>query len=159
MIFYLSKSITLYVVYVWGGRCGREVPHFDSRPVSISDPRVGMTPLGLFGPEPDGNGPCLWTSCRANLCSIGLVVATKTISLCPSKDLEMLIHEKRYEKFERTHIYGTRATHENTSVSYSCKGTISWQLGQLITMFIPHITRKIGIFTKRLSKAFVSIHI
>ena len=39
-----------------------------------------------------------------------LVVATKTISLCPSKDLQMLIHEKRYEKFERTHIYGTRAT-------------------------------------------------
>ena len=28
----------------------------------------------------------------------------------------MLIHEKRYEKFERTHIYGTRATHENTLV-------------------------------------------
>lgn len=45
------------VVYVWGDRCGREVPHFDSRLVSISDPRVGMTPLGLFGPEPDGNGP------------------------------------------------------------------------------------------------------
>jgi len=90
---------------------------------------------------------------------MGLAVATKTISLCPSKDLEMLIHEKRYEKFERTHIYGTRATHENTSVSYSCKGTLSWQLGQLRTMFVPHITRKIGIFTKRLYKAFVSIHI
>lgn len=58
VIFYLSKSTTLYEVYVWGDRCGREVvPHFDSRPVSISDPRVGMTPLGLFGPEPDGNGP------------------------------------------------------------------------------------------------------
>ena len=53
VIFYLSKSTTLYEVYVWGDRCGREVPHFDSRPVSISDPRVGMTPLGLFGPEPD----------------------------------------------------------------------------------------------------------
>jgi hypothetical protein len=53
VIFYLSKSTTLYFVYVWGDRCGREVPHFDSRPVSISDPRVGMTPLGLFGPEPD----------------------------------------------------------------------------------------------------------
>lgn len=62
VIFYLSKTknTTLYVVYVWGDRCGREVPHFDSRPVSISDPRVGMTPLGLFGPEPDGTyNPCL----------------------------------------------------------------------------------------------------
>ena len=58
VIFYLSKSTTLYEVYVWGDRCGREVPHFDSRPVSISDPRVGITPLGLFGPAPpDGNGP------------------------------------------------------------------------------------------------------
>lgn len=38
-------------------------------------------------------------------------------------------------------IYGTRAARGNTSVSYSCKGTISWQLGQLITMFVPHITR------------------
>lgn len=46
VIFYLSNSTTLYVVYVWGDRCGGEVPHFDSRPVSISDPRVGMTPLG-----------------------------------------------------------------------------------------------------------------
>lgn len=57
VIFYLSDEYctTLYVVYVWGDRCGREVPHFDSRPVSISDPRVVMTPLGL--------------------CSIGLVVA------------------------------------------------------------------------------------
>lgn len=32
------------------------------------------------------------------------VWATKTLSLCPSKHLEMLIHEKRYEKFGRTHI-------------------------------------------------------
>lgn len=38
----------------WGDRCGREVPHFDSRPVSISDPRVDSV---SFGPEPDGNGP------------------------------------------------------------------------------------------------------
>lgn len=44
VIFSLSKSTTLYVVDLWGDRCGREVPHFDSRPVSISDPRVGMTP-------------------------------------------------------------------------------------------------------------------
>ena len=49
-------------------------------------------------------------------------------------------------------IYGTRVTCGNTSVSYSCKGTISWKLGQLITMFVPHITRKIGIFTKGLIK-------
>jgi hypothetical protein len=75
------------------------------------------------------------------------VVATKTIYLCPSKNLEMLIHEKRYEKFERTQIQN-EGDRENTSVSDSCKGTISWQLGQLITMFVPHITRKIGIFTK-----------
>jgi hypothetical protein len=37
--------------------------------------------------------------------SIGLVIAVETISLCLPKDLEMLIHEKRYEKFETTHIY------------------------------------------------------
>lgn len=49
VIFSLSKSTTLYVVYVWGDRCGREVPHFDSCPVSISDPRVGMTPLVSVG--------------------------------------------------------------------------------------------------------------
>lgn len=87
----------------------------------------------------------LWTSCRANPCSIGLVVATKTISLCPSKDLEMPKNDTRNSK---ELIYGTRATRENTSVSYSCKGTFSWQLGQLITMFVPHLTRKIGIFIK-----------
>ena len=29
-----------------------------------------------------------------------------------------------------------KRTHENTSVSYSCKGTISWQLGQLRMMFV-----------------------
>ncbi|YP_173368.1 hypothetical protein NitaMp020 (mitochondrion) [Nicotiana tabacum] len=55
-------------------------------------------------------------------------------------------------------IYRTRATRVNTSVSYSCKGTLSWQLGQLITMFVPHITRKIGIFTKgfiKLSSQFI----
>lgn len=57
LLSFQEHCTTLYVVYVWGDRCGREVPHFDSRPVSISDPRVGMTPLGLFGPEPDGNGP------------------------------------------------------------------------------------------------------
>ena len=28
VIFSLSKSTTLYVVYVWGDRCGREVPHY-----------------------------------------------------------------------------------------------------------------------------------
>ena len=49
VIFSLSKSTTLYVVYVWGDRCGREVPHFDSCTVSISDPRVGMTPLVSVG--------------------------------------------------------------------------------------------------------------
>lgn len=63
-----------------------------------------MTPLGVFGPPPDGNGPttlaCGPAAGLTNLCSIG--VATKTISLCPSKDLEMLIHEKRDEKCERT---------------------------------------------------------
>ena len=53
-------------------------------------------------------------------------------------------------------IYGTRATRENTSVSYSCKGTLSWKLGKLITMFVPHITKDLY---KRLYKAFVSIHI
>ena len=47
-------------------------------------------------------------------------------------------------------IYGTRAARGNTSVSYSCKGTISWQLGQLITMFVPHITRKSGSLQKAL---------
>ena len=55
-------------------------------------------------------------------------------------------------------IYGTRATRVNTSVSDSCKGTISWQLGQQLTMFVPHITRKIGIFTKgfiKLSSQFI----
>ena len=37
----LRGDLPLYVVYVWGGR---GVPHFDSRPVSIYDRRVGMTP-------------------------------------------------------------------------------------------------------------------
>ena len=32
------------------------------------------------------------------------LLEAKTISLSPSKDLEMLIHEKGYEKFGRTHI-------------------------------------------------------
>jgi hypothetical protein len=66
----------------------------------------------------------------------------------------MLIHDEKLEI-----IYGTRATRENTSVSYSCKGSLSWQLGQLITMFVSHITRKIGIFTKlesfRLNSQFI----
>jgi hypothetical protein len=41
---YCSGDLTLYVVYVWGDRCGREVAHFDSRPVSIVETRVGITP-------------------------------------------------------------------------------------------------------------------
>lgn len=57
MIFYLGKSTTPYVVVVWGDRCGREVPHFDSRPISISDSREGMSPQGLFGPPPFCRGP------------------------------------------------------------------------------------------------------
>ena len=38
------------------------------------------------------------------------------------------------------------------------KKTLSWQLGQLITKFVPHITRKIRIFTKgfiKLSSQFI----
>jgi hypothetical protein len=54
VIFSLSKSTTLYVVYVWGDRCGREVPHFDSCPVSISE---SWDDSVSFGREPDGNGP------------------------------------------------------------------------------------------------------
>ena len=158
VIFYLSKSTTLYVVYVWGDRCGREVPHFDSRPVSISDPRVGMTPLGLFGPEPDGNGPCLWTSCRANLCSIGLVVATKTISLCPSKDLEMLIHEKQYEKCEISQL-------RNEGDPWKYIGFLLVQRNYFLATWTtyndvcPAYQTEDRDLYKRLYKAFVSIHI
>lgn len=64
-----------------------------------------MTPLGLFGLEPAGNGPTYLVACGpAAELTLVLLWATKMISLCPSKDLEMLIHEKRYEKCERTHI-------------------------------------------------------
>ena len=92
--------------------------------------------------------PCLWTSCGANLSLFYWFGGCYQDDLfMPIKDLEMLIHEKRYEKFERTQIQN-EGDRGNTSVSDSCKGTISWQLGQLITMFVPHITRKIGIFTK-----------
>ena len=57
----------------------------------------------------------------------------------------MLIHDDKRNSKEL--IYGTGATREKTSLSYSCKGTFSWQLGKLITIFVPHITSKIGIFT------------
>lgn len=73
--------------YVWGDRCGREVPHFDSRPVGWR-----------------GNGPKTLACGPAAELTFFLVVVTKTISLCPSNDLEMLIHEKLDEKCERTQV-------------------------------------------------------
>jgi hypothetical protein len=164
VIFYLSDEYctTLYVVYVWGDRCGREVPHFDSRPVSISDPRVGMTPLGLFGPEPDGNGPTT-LACRpvAELTLVLLVwwlLATKTISLCPSKDLEMLIHEKRYEKCEITQL-------RNEGDPWKYIGFLLVQRNYFLATWTtyndvcPAYQTEDRDLYKRLYKAFASIHI
>lgn len=76
-------------------------------PAPFASPIQDKGLLGLFGPEPAGNG-LTYLACGPAaeitfLCSIGLVVATKTIYLC--RNLEMLIHEKRYEKFERTQIF------------------------------------------------------
>lgn len=65
----------------------------------------------------------------------------------------MLIHDDKINSKEL--IYGTGATREKTSLSYSCKGTFSWQLGKLITIFVPHITSKIGIFTNFSSYQFI----
>ncbi|CAA6669419.1 unnamed protein product [Spirodela intermedia] len=78
-----SLGLSLYVVYVWGDRCGREVLHFDSRHVSISD----RSPLDLFfWSGADGNGPTtLACGPAATFVLLGLVVATKTISLCPKR--------------------------------------------------------------------------
>ncbi|ERM98834.1 hypothetical protein AMTR_s00093p00169580 [Amborella trichopoda] len=76
VILSLPKSITPYVVAVWGDRCGREVPQFNSHPVSISDPRSRITRLGLFfvrSQQVAGNGPTYLVSSRSHICSIGLV--------------------------------------------------------------------------------------
>lgn len=81
VILYLSKSTTLLEVYVLFG--GEPI---DSRAVIISDARVGITLLGLFGQEPYGNVPT----------TLACVPASELEPLlCYQEDLLMPIKEPR----------------------------------------------------------------